>query len=64
MKPTHLVTDAETGAVYEFSVDGDIYHWRRPLEKRWIGPHPGWFEGTYSRDEWSTKKISTFKGNK
>lgn len=64
MRATHLVADTEVGVVYEFSVDGDNYHWRMTPEDAWRGPHYGWLKGTYSRGEWVTKKVSTFKGNK
>lgn len=64
MKATHLVTDTESGRVYEFSVSGDKYYWKLPHDANWRGPCSGWLDGTYSQNEWVSKKINTFKGNK
>lgn len=64
MKATHLVTDTELHRVYEFSVSGDTYYWRRRTDSMWRGPWAGWLDGTYSDNEWVTEKIKTFKGNK
>ena len=64
MKATHLVTDTERDVVYEFSVSGDNYYWRRLPGGDWRGPCAGWFDNTYSENEWVTKKLNTFKGNK